>query len=80
MPMVPTRGFTASELATMRCDYLLASQALAARAKSYQVILGDITDQASDHYELLATFELGEDQSFDPHHRPTEEPDHAEDR
>jgi exonuclease III len=42
----------------MRCDYLLASQALAAKARSYQVIRNAITDAASDHYPVLAIFEL----------------------
>jgi exodeoxyribonuclease III len=40
----------------MRCNYLLASQGARAKAQSYQVIRNDITDAASDHYPVLATF------------------------
>jgi endonuclease/exonuclease/phosphatase family metal-dependent hydrolase len=55
---VPTAGFTGTEFADMRCDYMLASQALAATALSYQVIRTSTTDMASDHYPVLATFEV----------------------
>lgn len=58
VPTVPTAGFTGTEFATMRCDYLLASQALAAHAQSYQVIRNEASDIASDHYPVLATFEM----------------------
>jgi endonuclease/exonuclease/phosphatase family metal-dependent hydrolase len=47
-----------AELATMRCDYLLASRALAARTRSYQVIRNAVTAAASDHYPVLATFDV----------------------
>jgi len=57
-PTVPTAGFTGTEFAAMRCDYLLASQELAAHARSYQVIRSATTDGASDHYPVIATFEL----------------------
>lgn len=57
-PTVPTAGYRDVEFATMRCDYLLASHALAAKARSYQVIRNAITDAASDHYPVLAIFEL----------------------
>lgn len=57
-PTVPTAGFTRTEFATMRCDYLLASQALAAHAQSYRVIRNEASDMASDHYPVLATFEV----------------------
>ncbi|MFT0534340.1 endonuclease/exonuclease/phosphatase family protein [Castellaniella hirudinis] len=57
-PTVPTAAYRDVEFATMRCDYLLASQALAARARSYQVIRNALTDAASDHYPVLATFDL----------------------
>jgi len=57
-PTVPTAAYRDVEFATMRCDYLLASQALSARARSYRVIRNDITDMASDHYPVLVTFEL----------------------
>ena len=58
VPTVPTAGFTVTEFATMRCDYLLASQALAAQARSYRVIRNAASDIASDHYPVLATFEV----------------------
>lgn len=58
IPTVPTLGFTGTEFAVMRCDYVMASKALAACAKSYQVIRAPVTDMASDHYPVLATFDL----------------------
>ena len=58
LPTVPTPGFIGTEFAVMRCDYVLASKALAACAKSYQVIRTPVTDMASDHYPVLATFDV----------------------
>lgn len=58
VPTVPTTAYRDVEFATMRCDYLLASRALAAKARSYQVIRNGTTDAASDHYPVLATFDL----------------------
>ncbi|SAK89435.1 Endonuclease/Exonuclease/phosphatase family protein [Caballeronia arationis] len=58
VPTVPTTAYRNVEFATMRCDYLLASETLANRARSYQVIRNDITDAASDHYPVVATFEV----------------------
>lgn len=58
LPTVPTAAYRDVEFATMRCDYLLASKALAATARSYEVIRNDKTDSASDHYPVLATFEF----------------------
>lgn len=55
---VPAADFTGTEFATMRCDYILASKALAAHAASYEVIRSPVTDMASDHYPVLATFEV----------------------
>jgi endonuclease/exonuclease/phosphatase family metal-dependent hydrolase len=57
-PIVLTVGFTGTEFDTRRFDYLLASQALAAHAQSYQVIRNESSDIASDHYPVLATFEV----------------------
>lgn len=57
-PTVPTAAFRDVEFATMRCDYLLASRALAATARTYEVIRNTVTDSASDHYPVLATFEV----------------------
>lgn len=58
IPTVPTAGFAGTEFAVMRCDYMLASLALAQYASSYQVIRNSETDMASDHYPVLATFEV----------------------
>jgi len=60
VPTVPTAGFKETEFAVMRCDYLLASQALAATAKSYQVIRNADIDTSSDHYPVIATFEVSQ--------------------
>ena len=57
-PTVSTAGFTGTEFAPIRYDYLLASQALAAHAQSYQVIRNEASDMASDHYPVLTTFEV----------------------
>jgi endonuclease/exonuclease/phosphatase family metal-dependent hydrolase len=57
-PTVPTAGFTGTEFAMMRCDYVMALKALAAHAQSYQVIRNEASDIASDHYPVLATFEV----------------------
>jgi endonuclease/exonuclease/phosphatase family metal-dependent hydrolase len=56
VPTVPTKAYRGVEFATMRCDYLLASEALAAKVHGYQVIRNTITDTASDHYPVLTTF------------------------
>jgi endonuclease/exonuclease/phosphatase family metal-dependent hydrolase len=58
LPTVPTPGFTGTEFAVMRCDYVMATKALATCAKSYRVIRTPVTDMASDHYPVLATFDL----------------------
>lgn len=58
VPTVPTPAYRDVEFATMRCDYLLASQSLAKRVRSYEVIRNDLSDMASDHYPVLATFEV----------------------
>lgn len=58
VPTVPTAGFKGTEFPTMRCDYVLASQALAERARTCEVIRNPVTDVASDHYPVFATFEV----------------------
>lgn len=58
VPTVPTVGFTATEFAVMRCDYVMTSKALAQCATTYEVIRTPQTDAASDHYPVLATFEV----------------------
>jgi exodeoxyribonuclease-3 len=55
---VPARGFRNTEFATMRCDFVMASKAMAVRAIHYEVIRTPVTDIASDHYPVLARFEL----------------------
>ncbi|MCP1645645.1 endonuclease/exonuclease/phosphatase family metal-dependent hydrolase [Pseudomonas citronellolis] len=57
-PTVPTAAYTNAEFAQMRCDYVLATPALASKAVGYQVIRTPATDSASDHYPVLATFEI----------------------
>jgi endonuclease/exonuclease/phosphatase family metal-dependent hydrolase len=57
-PTVPTPAYQNVEFATMRCDYLLASKALATHAKTYQVVRNAASDMASDHYPVLATFDV----------------------
>lgn len=57
-PTVPTAGFTGTEFPTMRCDYLLATKELAQTAAHYEVIKTPATDRASDHYPILARFEI----------------------
>ena len=58
VPTVPTADFTGTEFPVMRCDYLLASKALAAKAETYRVIRTPATDMASDHYPIVAEFTL----------------------
>lgn len=58
VPTVPAAGFGATEFARMRCDFVMASKALADCASGYEVIRTPATDRASDHYPVLATFEV----------------------
>jgi exodeoxyribonuclease-3 len=58
VPTVPTRGFTGTDFAAMRCECVLASNAFAACAVSYAVVRTPATATASDHYPVLATFEV----------------------
>ncbi len=55
---VPAAGHKDSEFPTMRCDYVLATRALAAKARSYDVIKTPLTDIASDHYPVVVEFEI----------------------
>lgn len=55
-PTAPTPGFTGTEFAVMRCDYVMASPALASCATDDAVIRTPETDMASDHYPILASF------------------------
>ena len=58
IPTVPCAGFTGTEFATMRCDYVLASRALAKFAQTYAFLRTPVTDTASDHYPVIASFEV----------------------
>jgi len=58
MPTVPATSFIGTEFVPFRSDYILATKALAARATSYSVIKNTITDMASDHYPVIAEFQL----------------------
>lgn len=58
VPTVPTAAFTGTEFAVMRRDYMLASKALAGCARACEVVRTPVTDMASDHYPVLATFEI----------------------
>jgi exonuclease III len=42
----------------MRCDDVLATPALAAFAKTHAALRSPLTDMASDHYPVLASFEV----------------------
>ena len=57
-PTAPTAAFTGAEFAVMRCDYVLASAALAAGARTYEVVGASETDMASDRHPVVATFEV----------------------
>lgn len=55
---VPTPAYLDAEFAPMRCDYFMASAALARQVRDYRVIRTPDTDIASDHYPIVATFEV----------------------
>lgn len=57
VPTVPAAGFSGTEFASLRCDFVLASRALSKHATHYEVIRTPTTDTASDHYPVLASFE-----------------------
>jgi exodeoxyribonuclease III len=57
-PTVPTAAFVGTEFPVMRCDYVLATRALATSATAYEVLRSPLTDAASDHYPILASFEV----------------------
>ncbi len=54
-----TTRFGAALRARMRIDYMLATERMAKRALSAEVIETDESRRASDHYPVLATFDLG---------------------
>lgn len=57
-PTVPTAGFTGTEFVPFRSDYILATKSLAEQVTSYSVIKTSLTDMASDHYPIVAEFNL----------------------
>jgi exodeoxyribonuclease-3 len=54
----PTEHGGGVEFRRMRLDYILATPPLAARALTYRVIRGGECETASDHYPVLAGFDL----------------------
>lgn len=56
-PTVPGAGFQGNEFVPFRCDYLMASPALAERARNYQVLRHEGAGQASDHYPIFCDFQ-----------------------
>ena len=57
VPTVPGTAFEGSEFVPFRCDYFLASRALAARAAGYEVLRQPPLGEASDHYPIIAHFQ-----------------------
>lgn len=55
-PTVPGAGFENTEFVPFRSDYVMVTPPLARRFRSYGVMLGPLTDRASDHYPLLVEF------------------------
>ncbi|KAA8485586.1 exonuclease III [Arcticibacter tournemirensis] len=53
---VPCAAYNNAEFVNFRCDYMLASRALTNKLSHYTVIKNERTDQASDHYPVLAEF------------------------
>jgi endonuclease/exonuclease/phosphatase family metal-dependent hydrolase len=57
-PTVPTDGFKGAEFVPFRSDYIIATNALAKLAIAYSVIKSPATDMASDHYPIVAEFNV----------------------
>jgi len=55
---VPAAEFKGAEFVPFRSDYILATKQLAESATAYSVIKNSITDMASDHYPIVAEFNL----------------------
>lgn len=53
---VPGASFSGTEFVPFRCDYLLATPLLAAKASGYRVIDDAQAGAASDHYPLVCAF------------------------
>lgn len=54
----PTEHGGGVEFCHMRLDYVLATEPLAGRALAYRVVRGGESERASDHYPVLAEFDL----------------------
>jgi endonuclease/exonuclease/phosphatase family metal-dependent hydrolase len=57
-PTVPTGGFKGAEFVPFRSDYILVTKSLAELVAAYSVIKTPLTDMASDHYPIVAEFNL----------------------
>lgn len=57
-PTVPTTGLRATEFASTRLDYVLASPPLAGRAHDAGVVRGGAAEHASDHYPVRVDLDL----------------------
>ncbi|MFG1603771.1 endonuclease/exonuclease/phosphatase family protein [Actinoplanes sp. NPDC049265] len=55
-PTVPTEGLRQDEFGDFRLDYLMASPPLAKLARYVSVRRDEVTDMASDHYPVVASF------------------------
>jgi exodeoxyribonuclease III len=55
-PTVPTEGLRKDEFGAFRLDYLMASPPLAQRTRYVSVLRDEVTDTASDHYPVVASF------------------------
>lgn len=56
-PTVPTAGYPETEFVPFRADHLFATADV--RGRSAQVLVDDRTNDASDHYPLVVTVEIG---------------------
>jgi endonuclease/exonuclease/phosphatase family metal-dependent hydrolase len=54
----PTRQGGGAEFAKMRVDYIFGTRPVAALATGCRVVGGDTADRASDHYPVVAEFDL----------------------
>lgn len=56
-PTVPGAAFQGSEFVPFRCDYLMATAALAGRVRHYEVVNDTRAGEASDHYPIFCDVE-----------------------
>jgi endonuclease/exonuclease/phosphatase family metal-dependent hydrolase len=57
-PTVPTGDFKGAEFVPFRSDYILATKSLAELVAAYSVIKTPLADMASDHYPIVAEFNV----------------------